>query len=139
MQQKNLWIEHRDAFALASVASIAVSVIFLVVRLAGGIAYWTAGCINLLFAVMAFVFAVFAWGCDYLSTRKPMIRTASTRYQRLKRKTVRNLRKLKCQGKLTQGELRRSKGAFLVMAKKFGVDQEQARDDFEQEIRRRVG
>ena len=139
MQQKNLWIEHRDAFALASVASIAISVIFLVVRLAGGIAYWAAGCINLLFAVMAFVFAVFAWGCDYLSTRKPMIRTSSTRYQRLKRKTVRSLRKLKAEGKLTQNEIQKKKGAFLVIARKCGVDQEQARDDFELEIRRRVG
>ena len=131
--------EKRDFVLLAGIVSFGIALILLIVRLAGGVALWSAGLVSAVLSLISVAFLTLAVIFDELANRKSMVQAYPFRYRRLKTKTVRKLRKLKAEGKLTQNELQRKKGAFLVIARKCGVDQEQARDDFELEIRRRVG
>ena len=131
--------EKRDFMLLAGIVSFCIALILLIVRLAEGAALWSAGLVSAVLSLISVAFLTLAVIFDELANRKPMIRAYPCRYRRLKTKTVRKLRKLKAEGKLTQNEIQKKKGAFLVIARKCGVDQEQARDDFELEIRRRVG
>lgn len=130
--------ERRDMSILASWLSTAIALIFMLIRLAGGAALWAAGRLALLFALMSAVFLALAFIFDYLSQRKPPVRAFPWRYMRLKSRTAQKLARLKAEGRLTQSEIHRQKGAFLVIARKCGVDQEKARDDFELKIRKAV-
>lgn len=130
--------EKRDLMLLLGISCFGIALILLIVRIAGGVALWSAGKAAVMVSLMSVAFLTLAVIFDELANRKPMIRAYPCRYRRLKTKTVRKLRKLKAEGKLTQNEIQKKKGAFLVIARKCGVDQEQARDDFELEIRRRV-
>ena len=131
--------EKRDFVLLLGIVSFGIALILLLVRIAGGVALWSAGLVSAVLSLISVAFLTLAVIFDELANRKPMIRAYPCRYRRLKTKTVRKLRKLKAEGNLNQNEIQKSKGAFLVIARKCGVDQEQARDDFELEIRRRVG
>lgn len=130
--------EKRDLAFLVGVCSVAISTIFLTLRLAGGAALWIAGRLALIFALVGLAFVGLAAIFDEISERRPMVEAYPWRYYRLKVKTVRKLRKLKEEGKLTQNEIQKQKGAFLVIARKCGVNQEKARDDFELKIRKAV-
>lgn len=131
--------EKRDFVLLLGIVSFGIALILLLVRIAGGAALWSAGLVSAVLSLISVAFLTLAVIYDELANRKSMVRAYPYRYRRLQRKTVRKLRKLKAEGKLNQNEIQKSKGAFLVIARKCGVDQEQARDDFELEIRRRVG
>ena len=128
--------EKRDFMLLAGIVSFCIALILLIVRLAEGAALWSAGLVSAVLSLISVAFLTLAVIFDELANRKSMVQAYPFRYRRLKTKTV---RKLKAEGKLTQNEIQKKKGAFLVIARKCGVDQEQARDDFELEIRRRVG
>ena len=130
--------EKSDLAFLVGVCSVVISTIFLALWLAGGAALWIAGRLALVFALVGLAFVGLAAIFDEISERKPMVEAYPWRYYRLKVKTIRKLRKLKEEGKLTQNEIQKRKGAFLVFARKCGVDQEKARDDFELKIRKAV-
>lgn len=130
--------EKRDLSFLTGVCALAIALVLFIVRLAGGPALSTVARIALTLSFVAVVAFGLALIFDEMDERMPMLPAYPCKYRRLKAKTVRQLRKLKGEGKLTQNEIQKKKGAFLVHARKCGISPAQAKDDFELEIRRRV-
>ncbi len=131
--------EKRDVCLVCAIICDAIAIIFLLIRLGGGPALWLAGWVALGFFLLAGVFVIAVLVYDYREVKNPLFGWSPDRkYNNLKSRTARSLRKKKAEDGLTQNDIQKAKAAFIVSAQRLDIDPVKAQDDFEMEIRKRV-
>lgn len=130
-------IERRDACLFTGLLSAAIMLICLVIRLSDmSESTYEFGWAAIIFGFAGAVFAIVAFADDVFESRKPLLPINS--YAKLKRITVKKVRKKWRQGKLTEPVSRRLKNEFLLKADQLGIVRNQSEDDWDFEIQWRV-